>query len=167
MTFFTPRPSASTPTFTPPKLNGAILNDAIFERNLKVEEALDVKINIKWQSYSQINADLQTQVQADSYDYDMYGGHKTSLTLSYSGYLYNFYNMEDIDNSQEWWDQDWLASMSPRRLDTHPGRGHVHLPSLARQAMTFNKKLFDDNSLEYPYELVREKNGHTTHFTIT
>lgn len=143
--------------FHAPELNGAILNDAIFERNLKVEEALDVKINIKWQSYSQVNADLQTQVQADSYDYDMYGGHKTSLTLSYSGYLYNFYNMEDIDLSQEWWDQDWLASMSyADSIHTLVGDMCIsHL--LLVQAMTFNKKLFDDNSLEYPYELVREK----------
>lgn len=143
--------------FNATEMNGSILNDDIFMRNSKVEEALGIDIDIKWESYTQVNTDLQTQVQAGNCDFDMYGGHKTSLTLSYSGYLYNFYNMEDIDLDQEWWDQDWLDSMSyADSIYTLVGDMCVsHL--LLVQAMTFNRKLFDNNGLTYPYELVREK----------
>ncbi len=139
------------------QMNGNIMNDVIFARNLQVEEALDIDLEIKWQNYAQVNTDLQTQCNAGTYDYDMYGGHRTSLALSYGGFLTDYSDISQIDLSGEWWDQGWVDTMSYRG-SIYTLVGDISVSSLLLvQALCFNKKLFDDNGLDYPYELVREK----------
>lgn len=143
--------------FKADEINGSIMNDDIFQRNMMVEEALGVDVEIKWQAYGQVNTDLQTQVQAGNTDYDMYGGHKSSLALSYGGFLYDYNNISEIDLTQEWWDQDWVASMSVSD-SIYALVGDISVSSLLFvSSLCFNKKLFADNALANPYDLVREK----------
>ena len=143
--------------FYAPELNGSIANDAIFERNLMVQDTYGIEIDIKWQSYTQLNTDLQTQVTSGLTDYDMYGGHRTSLALSYGGYLYDFYDMSAINLEGEWWDPAWVKTMSYDG-SIYTLVGDISISSLLFvSSLCFNKQLFDDNSLEYPYELVRDK----------
>ncbi|MGI6167388.1 MAG: extracellular solute-binding protein [Eubacteriales bacterium] len=138
-------------------LTGSITNDAIFERNLMVQEAFGIEIDIKWQSYTQVNTDLQTQVKTGLTDYDMYGGHRTSLALSYGGYLYDFSDMSAINLESEWWDPAWVKTMSYDG-SIYTLVGDISISSLLFvSSLCFNKQLFDNNNLEYPYELVRNK----------
>ena len=66
-------------------LNGDVKNDAIYERNLMVEEKLGIDVQISWDEITVINNDCKLQVQAGSSDYDLFGGHRSSLLLSYQG----------------------------------------------------------------------------------
>lgn len=135
--------------------NGSILNDAVFKRNIKVEEALDIKTVITWKSYGEVNTTIETLVKSGDYEFDMYGGHRSSLALSYGGYLYDFYNMENIDLSSEWWDPDWVSTMSVDN-SIYALVGDISISSLLFvSSLCFNKNLFDANGLTYPYELVR------------
>ncbi len=138
-------------------MNGNIKNDSVLLRNMKVEEALGIDIEIKWQAYGQVNTDLQTQVLSGATDYDMYGGHRSSLGLSYAGNLYDITTIDQIDLSGEWWDSAWLDAMSVGN-SVYALVGDISVSCLLFiSSLCFNKKLFDDNGLDYPYDLVREK----------
>ncbi len=122
-----------------------------------VQDALGIEIDIKWQSYTQVNTDLQTQVTSGLADYDMYGGHRTSLALSYGGYLYDFYDMSELNLEGEWWDPAWVKTMSYDG-SIYTLVGDISISSLLFvSSLCFNKQLFEDNNLEYPYELVHSK----------
>ena len=62
--------------------------------------------------------------------------------------------LDDIDTTKEWWDQEWVNTMSIHgSLFSLVGDFSIgSLQSLS--CMCFNKNLFDDRKLEYPYKLV-------------
>ncbi len=143
--------------FHAPDINGSVLNDAIYMRNLQVSEHLGIKMEIEWETTAKITDRIRNLVSTGSYDYDMYGGHRSTLPLGYGGYLYNYHDMEAINLEGEWWDQNWVESMSVvDSLYTLVGDISVKM-LLFTSAICFNKQLFEDNNLGEPYDLVREK----------
>ena len=137
---------------------GDIQNDLTYARNLAVMEKYNIKIAIDY-----INAGLSTiadkvkqQVQAGDHTYDMFGGHRDALSLSYGGFMYNLSNISALSIDEEWWDQGYVEAMTINdSLYTIIGdMGASTL--LFTSALTFNKKLFDDAHLEYPYASVRD-----------
>ena len=135
--------------------NGELLNDYIYNRNFKVKETLGINLEVAWMSYSDVNNKIRTLVTSGSYDYDMYGGHRSSLVLGYGGQLFDFYQMEEIDLDKEWWDQGWIDAISINN-SIYALVGDISISCLLFiSSLTFNKNLFDTLGIEYPYELVR------------
>ena len=137
-------------------MNGDVKNDAIFERNAMVEEKLGVDIQITWTDYQSVDADCKIQVQSGSEDYDLYGGHRISLALSYQGFQYDLMDIDALDLTQEWWDQGYVDAVTINdSLYTVIGDAGVST-LLFVSSLTFNKKLMDEANIAYPYDLVRE-----------
>ena len=86
--------------FTAETLNGDIKNDLIYERNSMVEEKLGIDVMISPMGYTDLNAECQRQVQAGGDDYDMFGGHRNSLVLSYQGFHYNLLEIDALNLEQ-------------------------------------------------------------------
>ena len=142
--------------FLAEEITGDIKNDLIYERNSMVEEKLGIKMDISWTDYQSVDADCKIQVQSGSDDYDLFGGHRISLALSYQGFQYNLKNLESLDLTQEWWDQGYVeAATINDSLYTVIGDAGVST-LLFVSSLTFNKKLMDEANIAYPYDLVRE-----------
>ena len=99
--------------------NGDVVNDAVYDRNLKVEEELDVKLNvIKAPSTntgtSEAVGDLLRQsIMAGDASYDIcafYQFYGASLALD--GLLMNVNGMKYLDFSKPWWNQDFVNELT-------------------------------------------------------
>ena len=137
-------------------LTGDVKNDLIYERNLMVEEKLGVDIQISWTDYKDVDAKCQLQVQSGSDDYDLFGGHRISLALSYQGMQYNIKDITTIDLTKEWWDQGYVDAITIND-SLYTVIGDIGVSTLLFvSSLTFNKRLMDEANIAYPYDLVRD-----------
>jgi hypothetical protein len=137
-------------------LTGDVKNDLIYERNLMVEEKFGVDIQISWTDYKDVDAKCQLQVQSGSDDYDLFGGHRISLALSYQGMQYNIKDITTIDLTKEWWDQGYVDAITIND-SLYTVIGDIGVSTLLFvSSLTFNKRLMDEANIAYPYDLVRD-----------
>ena len=135
--------------------NGDLKNDLIFLRNSMVKEKLGVTVILTPMGYTDLNMECQKQVQAGTDDYDLFGGHRNSLVLSYGGFQYDLMDIESLDLTQEWWDQNYVNTITIND-SLYTVIGDIGVSTLLFvSSLTFNKKLMDEANIEYPYELVR------------
>lgn len=142
--------------FLAESLTGDVQNDAVFERNMMVEEKLNIDIEIAWKSIDAVNNTCRTQVQSGDQSFDMFGGHRKSLALSYEGMQYDLTEIDTLDLTQEWWDQSYIEAISIYD-SLYTIIGDIGVSTLLFiSSMTFNKDMLDANHIAYPYDLVRE-----------
>lgn len=136
---------------------GETLNDAVFRRNMIVEELLNFKITaiIKGVWY-ELAAYAQKSIQAGDDDFDVvYGAYQP--TLAYNGCLVNLFNVNNIDLSKPWWNQRLIEDLSYKQNKLYYINGDLtFLDKYGIACLLFNKQLFDDYGIEYPYEQVRQ-----------
>ena len=138
------------------QMNGDVQNDAVYERNSMVKEKLNIDMTITWDTYQTVNDKARMQSQAGSQDYDLFGGHRDSLKLTYQGFLYDLNQIEALDLEQIWWDQGWIEAITVGdALYTIIGDVNVSA-QLFVSSLAFNKRLMDENNIAYPYDLVRQ-----------
>ena len=135
---------------------GDPLNDAVYRRNRIVEELLNIKIiTIIGDVWHKMPNDVKKSVQAGDDDYDAIDG-AYQPALAYAGCLYNLYNVPNIDLSKPWWDQRMIETLSYKKSKLYYISGDMgYYDKYAIACIMFNKRLFDDNGVEYPYEKVR------------
>ena len=137
-------------------LTGDLKNDSIYERNAMVEEKLNIDLTIAWEKYTSLNDKARIQSQAGSQDYDLFGGHRDSLKLTYQGFLYDLNDISALDLTQEWWDQGWIEAITVGD-SLYTLIGDVNISAqLFVSSLAFNKRLMDESNIEYPYDLVRQ-----------
>lgn len=137
---------------------GEILNDAIYERNEKVSEALNVKMET-WSltSYASAGTELRDALLGGETSIDLCLENGSSLpTVLSSGLLQDLNNFERVDFTHSWWDKtsvDEFTIMGALFAVT----GDISLGiSLSPITYFFNKQMMTDLNLEDPYTLVRE-----------
>ncbi len=135
------------------ELTGATLNDLVYNRNTRVSELYNVKMSAERnEDYGAINNTVKKDAQAGDMTYDLYLTNYTANALASGGFLYDFYAMPHVDLSQQWWDQNEKEDL------TIGGKLYMAIGDisptelLTSECMLFNKVLFDDNGMEYPYE---------------
>ena len=134
---------------------GEPLNDAIYTRNLAIEE----KYNITIETYEEYDSSesgkgksyqrLSTAYMANDFSYDaaMIGGYDAS-TLAYTGYLYDLNQIPYVDVTQHWWDQKVNQDL------TVAGRLYYSTGDIstadndATCAILFSKTLVEQNNLD-------------------
>ena len=137
-------------------LNGNVLNDDVYNRNLMVEEALNMKIDITWDAYATINNDVKTQVQAGEHYYDLFASQRSCFSLGYGGYLYNMNDISTLRLDEEWWDQGFIDTMTINDM-LFTVVGDISVASLLFvSSQTFNKRLVESYGLSMPYDKVRD-----------
>jgi len=142
--------------------NGDIVNDAIYERNLEVEQRLDVKLVLTeipggsverhdWTAY------IGKTVQAGSGDFDMLSGYSRSVTAcSTAGYIMDLSDVEYLDFDKPWWPENIISDLSTGGKVFFCSGDISPMLINALMCIYFNHNLIESYSLENPYELVND-----------
>jgi hypothetical protein len=141
---------------------GDALNDAVYKRNVYVEE----KYNIKIKNFEMEAADgmdrpaaqkmLKNSIAAGDNPYDaaMLAGYAT-CNLAAGGFLMDMNNMAPLDLSKPWWDQKANRDLMIKNKMFYTSGDISNVVNEATYAILFNKKLIADHGFESPYDLVR------------
>ena len=139
---------------------GDIVNDAYFDRNLAIEDRLNVKLDFiiataRGGSGDNFISSVQSSVMSGSGSYDIVAAHSHRMgNIASQGLLLNLYDVDYLNFDMPWWRQ------SLREATTIGGvlcfaTGDISVSSLSRmQGIFFNNQLIDEFGLESPYDLV-------------
>ncbi len=133
--------------------NGDTLNDLVYRRNSTVEDRFNITIEASGETTNDIITSVQTNVAAGDNPYDLLMPHCGANTLAYGGQLLDWSELDAIDLSQPWWDQNALSGLSVG--------GRVYMIAgdispnglLTSECILFNKQLFENREMEEPYDM--------------
>lgn len=139
------------------EITGEILNDAIYQRNGKIEEIYNISIAAVYSGGFQ--NDLKNSVNAADMAYDTaFGPVNTLISLAQTGHLSNWNTMPYINLEAQWWDKsvtDGLTVYDKLYMCT----GDISPSTNIRvYSLVFNKNLCRDLSLDLPYQYVLDGN---------
>lgn len=93
--------------------NGEPLNDAIFSRNLAIEEKYNLDITWKRFPYGDASAELARSVKAGDNQYSLNINNGVySFSAAVQGYLHEVNDLPNIDYSKPYWNSNMLAGSS-------------------------------------------------------
>lgn len=142
------------------ELNGELVNDAIYHRNLNVEERLGVKLEyvMKPGAYDGMNEWMGTvtsSVQAGDQAYDMVAGYSmATASLAVQHALLQLNDLPYLNFDKPWWPDSLLSEA------TCAGKLYVCSGDISTYmiyymyAVYFNKDMLTNYNLEDPYDLV-------------
>lgn len=146
------------------ELNGDVINDSVYNRNLAVENRLNVKItdyvlrahggNFSNPDYASAEI-LTTLVTSGDTTYNLYTSNSyTTAALGYNHMLHNLREVENLDLTKPYWAQ-YINETATVNGQQYLCTGPMSLGFFRfNTAMVFNKRIFLDNSIEYPYQTV-------------
>ena len=140
------------------ELNGDVLNDAIFNRNLDVSDLLNVKLVSVLNPWDNdgFRSDVMAAVMAGSDDYDVFTGNMYNSTyLSAEGYFYNINNVPYISMDNPWWNKSCFEELSIGK-NAYLLMGDMCLSNYNLEAVFFNRDMVEDYDMEDPYTLAYE-----------
>ena len=138
------------------ELNGDVINDAVMERNLYLNETYNVQI-AEYKTAGTTMAEIQTEVKVASGAFDAAFTHfENGANLAQSGMLHNLYDMPYINLEQPWWDQRGVKDMNLMGGVFLATGDATIVDNDATWVLMFGKQYVEDLQLESPYELVRE-----------
>lgn len=139
--------------------NGEVLNDAIFRRNMEVEETYNVTISdvSSLGDFNEVINSLRESILANSDDYDAAAGQIgwLSALISEKG-LIGWDGNEYLDMEKSCWDATANESMSIMKRHYFLVGDISMTYSNSTYVTFFNKKLIGDYNLEDPYKLVSD-----------
>lgn len=137
------------------EVNGDILNDAVYQREINVEERFNV--NITWVdtggTMSEVSNAFRASVMAGDQSYQlavnhMYAGFTACIA---DGLLYDFNKLPIINLDKPWWNQSARENLEVDGvLLTMSG----DLIYSYYDTIYFNKQIMDEYQIPYPYEKV-------------
>ena len=132
------------------------IEDAVYKRNKLVEEMFNIKISadttVETHGTQALNGILAGD---DAYD-AIFAHTRSAFVYATQGAAINFNEIDTINLDAPWWSKDIVDSANINgRLYVLDGDISMHRLSLA-MCMFFNKNVFDELGLEYPYELVED-----------
>lgn len=135
------------------ELNGDVMNDALFDRQRTVEEALNIKMaKIEVGSIIDVPAAVQKAVLAgeDAYDCALFHCISGISDAASNGYLYNLDTLPHIDMAAEWWNTEQMGVLRLGKKTYYAVNDYmIPCPYL----INFNRDMVKDYGLDDPYEL--------------
>lgn len=144
-----------------------LVNDALYKRDLKIEERFGVKLNYipvngNWGNRELFKNAVSQSVTGGTGDFDVVCGAENQL-FSYApeGLFVNLYHVEYIGLAEKCWAQKFVTNASYKNLLFFV-TGDAALTTLDNMCVVyFNKNMINDFNLNSPYDLV--KNSRWTH----
>lgn len=138
------------------EMTGDTLDDAVYNRNMNVEDRFNTKIVHNVGAEEQLAMDIKNSVLTGNDEYDLYMGH-TMYTGKHSlqGIFRNMYDL-GIDFSKPWYPQYAVENL------TFNGKMFLTCSDICLSLASntycyyFNKDLVINNSMEDPYTVVNE-----------
>jgi len=137
--------------------SGDTINDAVYKRNKAVEEKYNIKLNEIHLYDSAFGTSLKKEIQAGTNEYDLISPRVIdSSGYMTSGYFMNLFNIEYLDLTKPWYDQQGVREMSIDHKLFIVLSDALLSDDNATCITIFNKQIVKDNGLEDPYVLVKE-----------
>lgn len=149
--------------FSAEEMNGDVVNDAVFSRNLSVQERLNVVMELILDTgltrHSGAGNTIRASVTAGSDDYDLIGNAMyNTMPLVVDNMFLPLNTLPYLDFSAPWYNQAFLETTNLN------GNNYVIMGELSQTmisgtfSMFFNKTLFDEyyNGSENLYDIVNE-----------
>ena len=138
---------------------GDLVNDAIFQRNLAIEEAYNLKFNMV-EAEPNVGADMiKNFVLSGDQTYQFYQAtqHNGLDTMILNDYFVDWTQMEAVKFDRPYWNTRGVQNINFADKIYTIG-GDLNLTTYnSTNCVLFNKKLFDDLGIEYPYDEVYDK----------
>lgn len=142
--------------------NGEIVNDAVFQRNLKVEERLNVKLAYRLEPGSNPNREswvktISQGITAGDGAYDIAGGYSMAgASLAVANMLIDLNDLDYLNFDKPWWPKS-LQSEATCGGKLYFCSGDISTYMIYYlMGVYFNKQLILDHDLEDPFDLVNE-----------
>lgn len=139
--------------------SGELVQDAIYRRNRKVEENLNIRLKEVRIDFLSLAGTAQKTVQAGEDAYDiMYLSDKDINKLATGGNLYNLLTIPELELDQVWWDSIVKeAATLQNRLYMISGDLHLMVFE-GTWVLFFNENLMENLTLDFPYQTVSDGN---------
>ena len=138
-------------------ITGEAINDAVYNRNVKIEDAYKVKIALQLEQSTDIASIVGQQVTSGDNTFDVvYQLLSAAPALIQKSYFHNLFNVPNIDLEKPWWDQNSISSLSTMGILPLVSTSINVNDKDATAALAFNKTIASNNQLEDLYTLVRE-----------
>ncbi len=144
------------------EVDGDVISEAVYRRNLKVEEDLNVAVVPiseagLWGDQDNYINKIKVSVMAADDSYQLISGYAAYITsIASEGLLANWNNVADVNFEKPWWNQDIVYEMDVAGKLFYV-TGDLSMTSLDYLfCLFFNKDLMADFGLEAPYDIVKE-----------
>ena len=134
-----------------------IVDDAIYRRNMAVEEKYGITISVSESSSGNYDTDALNSILAGDDAYDVIFAHsRAAFAYAVQGAGYNIHDIPTIHMDMPWWSKNIKDNC------TVNGRlyvldGDISLSGLGNaMCLLFNKRIFDEKGFDYPDEMVKE-----------
>ncbi len=128
--------------------SGDVVSDAVYRRNISVEERLNVKLefiagNSEHEAYMR---DIRTTLMANDDSYDIIDSIQWRATpLAVEGYFKNLADAPYIDYSQPWWSNEYMNDIQVSADTRYLLAGDISIWQLRNMScMYFNKRLYEN-----------------------
>ena len=133
---------------------GDLVGDAVFQRNLAIEERYNLELNIVEAEVNQPCAEIRNFIMADDKTYHMFINvqHNAMPSMILEGYFVDWNELEDLDYTQPYWNSKVATDINFGGKVYTMG-GDLNLITYNwTNCLMFNKALFDDLGIDYPYQ---------------
>ena len=134
---------------------GELVEDAIYLRNIKIEDRFNIKFVPVTAGYDNTSATVAKSVKSGDDAYDLVADNMTFVAATaLTGSFLDYTGIDTVDLGRDWFLQDAVKEMSVNnRLFSLPGEACLTILE-ASYCYYFNKALIADLGLENPYGLV-------------
>ena len=142
---------------------GELLNDVEYQRNIVIEDRFNLKLDYfngyvgsDGSSQSVETAAISKFIEAGDTSFDAYihVQHTGMPGLILQGYFMNWYDVPHIDLTKPYWYNKVIRDINyGTKVFTMSGAYHLSTLTSAN-CLIFNKNLFEDANIEYPYQSV-------------
>ncbi|NLZ36322.1 MAG: hypothetical protein GX897_02435 [Clostridiales bacterium] len=124
---------------------GDVVNDAVYERNMKVQNDVNVSFNILTKDGDAASL-IEKSVTSGSNDYDfIFGIQYEFVPLVLKGMFMNLEGAPYIDIEKDWWDKDYIHECSIGRNKRFFISGDITLGLIRHQSCCYvNKQMFEN-----------------------
>lgn len=131
------------------EMNGEIVNDAVYKRNMEIEEKLKIKLVFtpSKYDYNVATTEIRKLVMAGDDAFDLLINDLRSLAeLSAEGLFRNIYNAEIIDLNRKYWYSDYMNDLMVVKGGMYIMAGDYFMDVLAScHVLYYNKNLIADS----------------------
>lgn len=150
------------PEFEAEEINGNPVNDAIYERNLQVEERLNVKLQFVPTAGNGGNINAYTNFVGNAYkagesEYDLLASYsRSTATCAINGYCADMLSLDYLNFENPWWPSSLMDVVGiGDSIYFASGDASVNVLHFM-YATYYNKDMIEEFKLEDPVTLVRE-----------
>lgn len=136
---------------------GDIIAEAVYERTRLAEEALNMKITAEPVDHTVLIDAIAKCAMSGDGSFDAFIARLIGLSMSVpNGYLVDLGSIDTLDLTNPWWDQSVNAAMTVGGIQCIASGDINYYDDYSIMCMVFNKKLFADNDIAEPYDLVKD-----------